>query len=508
VSEVSNSQVQVVAGQYSDQLWRLNNLYHIINKEGKKVLFKMNGSQERLYHDLWYRIAILKARQRGFTTFLDIFALDTCMWNPNFTAGVIAHNLKDANKIFRTKVKFPYENLEPQIRAMRPIVVDRADEWEFDNGSVISVSTSFRSGTVNFLHVSEMGKIAAKQPEKAVEIVTGAFEAVPLKGMIAVESTAEGRSGKFYDIVTEARKLQDAKKKLTPLDFDFFFEPWWKNSEYKLDATGLVINPRLQKYFEELATKHGIKLTPKQKAWYIAKERTLGGDMKREYPSTPNEAFEASIEGAYFSEQMAKARRDGRITKVPHKDGYLVTTWWDIGRDTTSIWFTQDIGMTVHVIDYYQNAGEGLSHYKKILDERAEEHGYRYGPCMWPHDMGNEDWGTEKTRVQAAQEKGMKGEVLPRMASKEDGIEAGRDFFSVCIFDEQKCSDGLDGLDGYRKQWDERLGTWKDKPLHDWASHPADAFQQLALYHEFTQHEVVTAAKARAVTVNSSKGWT
>lgn len=490
----------------SDQLWRLNNLYYIIDKAGKRVLFKMNDSQLRLYHAMWYRTTILKARQRGFTTFLDIFGLDSCLFNSDFMTGIIAHRLPDAQKIFRTKVKYPYDNLPDALK--RPIKVERAGEWEFDNGSMISVSTSYRSGTLQFLHVSEMGKIAARDPAKAIEIVTGAFEAVPIDGMIAVESTAEGRAGKFFDIVEQARKLEDSGKKPNKLDFTFFFEPWWRNDEYQLDDPDIVINARMTKYFNDLSRDHKIDLTPEQEAWYISKEKTLGEDMKREYPSTPDEAFEASMEGAYFRHQMAKTRRDGRITKVPHLDGRLVTTWWDIGRDTTSIWFTQDDGMYVNVIDYYQEAGHGLPHYKKILDERTETLGYRYGNCKWPHDMGNEDWGDETTKEAKAKDLGMQGDVLPRMNTKADGIEAGRDFFTRCRFDEEKCSDGLDGLDAYRKQWDDNYGVWKEQPLHDWASHPADAYQQMALYHSFSEGIQQTRPTAKAVVTKSSGGWT
>jgi hypothetical protein len=506
VNAANEQNIKIAQETLGDQLWRLNNLYYIIDKAGQRVKFIMNDSQQRLYNEMWYRTTILKARQRGFTTFLDIFALDSTLFNDNYMAGIIAHNLPDAQKIFRTKVKYPYDNLPDWARM--PIKVERAGEWEFENGSMISVSTSYRSGTLQFLHVSEMGKIAAKYPEKAVEIVTGAFEAVPIDGMIMIESTAEGRAGKFFDIVEASRKLADSGKKPNKLDFTFFFEPWWRNNEYQLDDPDIVINARMNKYFNDLSRDHKIELSPEQETWYVSKERTLGDDMKREYPSTPDEAFEASMEGAYFRHEMAKTRRDGRITKVPHLEGRLVTTWWDIGRDTTSIWFTQDDGMYVNVINYYQNAGHGLPHYKRMLDELKEELGYRYGPCKWPHDMGNEDWGDETTKEVKANNLGMTGDVLPRMNTKEDGIEAGRDFFTRCRFDEEKCSDGIDGLDSYRKQWDDNYGVWKDQPLHDWASHPADAYQQLALYHTFNDGITRKNPAARAVVTKPAGGWT
>jgi len=185
------------AGQYSDQLWRLNNLYYIIDKSGKKVRFVLNESQHKLYTEMWYRNIILKARQRGYTTFIGIFALDSCIFNPNFSAGIIAHNMEDSKKIFRTKVKYPYEHLPEGIREAVTANNDRSGEYVFSNDSSISVSTSYRSGTLQILHVSEYGKIACKYPDKAKEIKTGAFEAVPKEGIILVESTAEGQGGDF-----------------------------------------------------------------------------------------------------------------------------------------------------------------------------------------------------------------------------------------------------------------------------------------------------------------------
>ena len=112
-----NASVSALKDQYEDQLWRLNNIYWIVDKSGKRVPFRLNSSQENMYHEMHYRNVVLKARQRGFTTFLDIFGLDSCVFNPDFAAGIIAHNLNDVEKIFRTKVKFPYENLPEGIRS-------------------------------------------------------------------------------------------------------------------------------------------------------------------------------------------------------------------------------------------------------------------------------------------------------------------------------------------------------------------------------------------------------
>jgi len=138
----------------SDWQWRLDNLYFIIDKNGKRVLFKMNDAQRELFDDMHYRNIILKARQLGFTTFVMIFMLDAALFNDNTRCAVIAHNKDDASRLFREKIKFAYDNLAKTIREMMPAKSDRAGEMVFNNGSSITVGTSFRGGTLKYLHIS------------------------------------------------------------------------------------------------------------------------------------------------------------------------------------------------------------------------------------------------------------------------------------------------------------------------------------------------------------------
>ena len=132
---------------------------------------------------------------------------------------------------------------------------------------------------------------------------------------IVVESTAEGQDGHFFELCQEAQKAQLQGRGLTALDFKFHFAPWWTSPEYVMDAD-VVITDEMVDYFDSLAAK-GIRLTREQKAWYVKKEQQQGEAMKREFPSTPEEAFEASIEGAYLAKQMAQVRKEGRICRIP-----------------------------------------------------------------------------------------------------------------------------------------------------------------------------------------------
>jgi hypothetical protein len=465
--------------QFSDWRWRLNNLYFITDKRGHRVRFEMNWAQDRLFTEMHYQNVILKARQLGFTTFIQIFMLDAAVFNSNIRAGTIAHTLLDAQTIFRDKVKYPYDQLPDQIRGSVPVIKDSATELMLGNNSSIRVGTSLRSGTLQYLHVSEYGKLCAKYPEKAREVRTGALNTIQAGQIVFIESTAEGQEGDFYRVCQEAQTKARTGARLTPLDFKFHFVPWWENPEYELDPADVVIPEPYAVYFRKLA-EGGIVLSPAKQAWYVKKAESQLGDMKREYPSTAEEAFEASIEGAYYADQLATAELQGRIGIFPAVDGVPVETAWDIGiGDYTSIWLFQRIGARFRFIGYIQNSGEGLPYYVTHLKGRK----HAYSGHYWPHDGVVDEWGSGKSRIEQATELKMKVEIVPRMGV-DDGINAARAVFAHCEFDEAGCSEGLKALRSYRKDWDEERATWKDKPRHDWASHGADAFRTFATQYK------------------------
>lgn len=466
---------------FGDRTWRLNNLYWIVDKSGSPRQFIMNRAQRRLLRAMHNRNVILKARQLGFSTFIQIFMLDTVLWNSHQAGGVIAQDKDSAEDIFTNKVKFAFERLPQALQDHLAPGQDSVRKLVFANGSSLTVGTSMRSGTLQMLHVSEMGKIAARYPDKAREIVTGSFEAVPLDGIVWVESTAEGREGAFYDLVKRARDFQASGRPLGPLDWAFHFFPWWEEPSYRADPEQAQIHPPLRDYFEELRDKHGIELTPEQRAWYALKERDLGEDMKREHPSHPDEAFEQAIIGAYYATQFRNLRQERRITTVPHSPELNVHTAWDLGMsDSTAIWFVQVHGREVRVIDYLEDSGEGIAHYAEELKRRAEHRKYRYGRHFAPHDINVRELGSGVSRIEVALEHGIRFEVVPRVESQAEGVQAVRQFLPMCWFDEEKTGEGVKALEHYRKQWDERLGTYKSQPLHDWASHGAKAFETLA----------------------------
>lgn len=465
-----------------DRKWRINHLYYIKNNQGERIKFKMNWAQEQLFDNLWYLNIILKARQLGITTFACILFLDDVIFN-GYDAGLIAHTLQDATKIFDTKVKYAWDNLPETIKRNFTLNIDSARELKFKQGKIessIYVGTSLRSQTVQRLHISELGSIDQKYPGKSEEIRSGALNTVHKGQVVIMESTARGQTGNFYDFCREALDNKKSKTELTEMDYKIFFFPWWKHPEYKLEGK-ITITRELQDYFEKLEKSEGIILTREQKQWYFKKKQQQKDSMKSEFPSTPAEAFQANIEGAYFGKQMDKVMEEGRIMRVPYDSKLNVDTWWDLGvekrrSDATAIVFTQQHGIEIRIIDYYGNTGEGLAHYKKVLDEKQ----YSYGTHNAPHDIEVKELGTGKTRLEIARSLGIRFRVLPRLGFL-DGIEATRTMLSRCWFDEEKTSHLIKALKAFRKEWDDKLGKFKDTPLKDWSSDIADAVRMCAI---------------------------
>jgi hypothetical protein len=469
----------------ADPWWRISNLYWIVNKDGKPEPFKPNEEQAEFYHSLHNRNAILKARQLGFSTLMQLMGLDQCLFNDNFTANVIADTLPNAGKLFR-KATFAYDKLPAAIRQAVPLKSKSASEMLFANGSSFSVGTSARGGTVQLLHVSEMGKIAKKYPEKAREIVTGAFEAVPLDGVIVVESTAEGNGGEFFDICDAALKKRQEKSELTAMDYRIHFFPWFGRAEYAINAGGVRMSPTDEKYFREIEAKTGQKFTADQKAWWIKKRETLKRDMKREYPATPQEAFEQAVEGAIYGDEMTFMREHGRIVELPIDPLEPVNTFWDLGsNDHTAIWLHQQVGQWHHFIGYMHETHVGLRKWWQRLEDFKTEHGFeRWGKHWLPHDGNAERQGeeiesaysilTNKVNVKNV-------EIVPRISDLATGIDLTRSEMTkgarICSV---KCMDGIKCLDSYQYVWDEKKGMWSAEPWHNWASNGADAFRQWA----------------------------
>ena len=474
--------------QFLDPIWRISNLYSIVDKRGKQVPFRPNQQQLEFLLSLHGWDIILKARQLGFTTLAGVVGVDECVFNPNWTCEVISHTEKAAKKILRNQVKFPFNSLPDAIKNEVHPVSDSADTLALSNGSRFSVSTSSRGGTLQRLHVSEFGKICARSPERADEIISGAIPAAE-NGHITIESTAEGQDGHFYSLTQKALSKMRSGAILTTKDFKAHFYPWWEAQEYRMDPTGVFIPKRYDLYFDKLEREVGQEIDKEQRAWWVKQEEIQGALMKREYPATPEEAFEQALDGAYFERQLAHAETRGSIGRFPVDPRYHVNTFWDLGRnDLNAIWFHQFVDGRNRFVGYYENSGEHISHYIMMMNDWQDQYGCRWGDHYWPHDGKREDLFLESGRLGEVEKMGLSPQIVSRVGNKLEAIEAARTMFPSCDFDES-CELGVKRLKHYRKEWDDKRGVWKDRPKHDANSNGADAFMTFATGFEQPSHE-------------------
>jgi len=312
--------------------WRMKNLYWLITKSGKKEVFVMNRAQQHFFDtylskpgEIYHRHIVLKARQLGFTTLIDLFILDEILFNPNKEAIVIAHKQGDAIEIFDKKIDYAMRNMAEDVKgayfkiqrnSARKIQVIREYGPETGGTSSISVSTSGRSGTYNYVHISEFAKLCVDFPKRALEVETGTFPTVPFDGFIFIESTAEGAAGRFYELFQEN---WGNREKITQTLSRVQFMPHFYNWQYD--------DVEMAKIEEDIPTsammeceinweeyKLNNNLNDREITYYYMKWLQFGGKngvdtikkLNQEYPTTPEEAF-LSTGQTYFPTAKASA---------------------------------------------------------------------------------------------------------------------------------------------------------------------------------------------------------
>jgi hypothetical protein len=479
----------------TDIEWRFDNLYYIINKDGKKVVFKRNPSQMDLWLNRWYWNIILKDRQRGFSTLIAMIMADTVFWNKNQKCGIIDITLKDAMRKLG-KIKYAYDNLPEDIKEKNPLITDSKQELVWKNGSSVYCGTSHRGDTLQILHISEFGKISARTPEQAREIVTGAINTLKIGQTLFIESTAEGKSGRFYEYCQKAQDMMLSKAKLTKQSFKFFFYGWWEDgNDNEMNPEGVTISKDNEKYFKNLERKVNITLSESKKAFYQIKSDTMKGDMCREYPGTPAEAFDASIEGAYLASKIKELRKKGQISRFVHDPASPVNTSWDVGlSDNMSIWLHQYVENQHRFIGYLSGTDEDIPFYWDVIQKLN----YTLGNLFLPHDgetrrLGSAESATEKPKTMKIILENLGAQnvkIVPRTPSKIISIQETRLFLPQCFISTacesqpdwsketaDKYKGGITCLENYRREWDKKNGCWRDKPVSDWAGHGYDSFE-------------------------------
>lgn len=490
---------EALQAQLADPEWRIDNLYRVIDKYGQVVQFERNAPQRRLAADLHYLNLILKARQLGFSTLILLLALDRCLFNTNFSAGLVADTEANAQDLLN-RIEFAYEGLPEALRRAVPVKNRNLSLMEFENGSSVRVGVSLRSKTLNFVHVSEYGKICARNPEKAREILTGTLNTFARKQLGFIESTAEGRSGDFYNKCQNGLRRQAEGRKPGLMDWKVHFFPWMEDEAYTLsrDEFGRKFRPDEVAYFEKLLAE-GIRLERPQMRWYASKWTEQGDDMMREYPTTPEEAFASTKDGAYFGKQVRALRARKEVGDFPFEPRTPVNTFWDLGiDDSTAIWLHQEIAGRHCFIEYFESSGEGLSFYLAWLERWRAQRGAVFGRHFGPHDLDHRRMGENVyTLRRAAADAGYLFTVVPKTSNKLSSIERARGLLPKCRFAMPGCEKGLEHLESYSRDWNERDGVWRTHPRHDEHSHCADAFMTFADGYRQKPEEDLNAPKVK-----------
>ena len=477
------------------KLWRMNNIYSIINKHGDTVPFVMNRAQLVVYSYVLQhpRLIILKSRQQGISTFWLLSYFDDTIFRANFNSGLMAQGKDEAGTLLE-RIKFAWDHLDDDLKALMGIKIQKNNSSEFtmSNGSTLFIRTSFRSATLQRLHISELGKIANKYPERAKETKTGTLQALAPGNIGVIESTAEGDN--MFKTMWDAAVVQYAGRNIATKDFLPVFLSWIDDPDCVEDQEQYPDEEEAL-YFERLEKELDVKLTQRQRNFWIMQHRELEGYIHQEYPATPNEAFTAAKDGTYWAKRFVEnVVRRGQIKKRAelydkNLDTYIVI---DSGRsDYFVMLFFQVWRGTVRIVHEYYANGEWIGFYVDMAKEIADEYGYNVVHWYLPHDLGVVDitQHENKSREEVINDLGVTNTTILEKNNLREGIENVRQFFpniwlaEECTYIEQCCLN-------YTKEWDPLREIWKEEPKKGKWCHGADTVRYMVQTVEFhlTEH--------------------
>jgi hypothetical protein len=493
---------EVIKQKCADKSWRMRHLYLILPEDAKAggvIPLTLRAEQETFMAERHTRNFVPKARKLGMSTFIVIDYLDECLWNKDTHCAHVDFREDDAAKklaIAKLAWERGLEHPNPAIAEIWKVLHakltltksnDSCLAWS--NGSKQEAGMSFMGGTPRRLHISEFGPLASQRPEAAQKVKQGSFNAVPLSGIIDIETTMEGGPiGECYDIF----KLgMDARgRDLTALDWKIHFFPWYNHPSYVLPGHA----PRkreTESYFRELKQKTGVSVPLDRQAWYEIKAAEQKESMFTQFPSTAEECVRSTTKDPIYPEITA-LRLQGRVKDFGYERNLPLFTSWDLGvSDFTSGWVFQPSGRDMLVLAWWEGEGQGAAGLADVIRGWEQMFGRKFAMHFLPHDANIRDKGSGRTYVDQLAAAGIPRHcirIVPRTPDVWAGINDVRDLLPKCWFhartDEPRKSlegkdlpSGLQCLEGYRKQPPTPGGVLRPMPLHDACSHSADAFR-------------------------------
>jgi len=464
-----------------NKLWRLNNLYRIVDKNGSSVPFKLNDVQKVVALDKHKRKLILKARQLGMSTYAVLDLLDDVLFNENLAGGIVSYSLEHAQHIFKRIIGHALDTMLPELKPLVGIVTQSAREITFTNGSFLRVDTSLRGGSYQSILVSEFGKTCARSPQKAEEVITGTLQTVGINGKIVIESTGEGNSGYFAEMVQNA--VIRGNDNLSDLEYCLYFFSWNKEKAYRTSQE-ISYDIELTDYFDKLEKELDITIDQQQRYWYAQQKKVLGEKITQEFPSTPQEAFLSNSDAYYYATYIEAAYNSNRCLHTSLYDALLpVYVAMDIGvNDLTVMIFFQIAHGEIRIIDYYEDNNKGVDFYAHFL---LQDKKYLYNTIYLPHDSKQRskiDAGNTYERDFRRLFSGVntKFHVLER-SDVNLGISHAKLKFERCVFAINRVKPLIEHLGKYRKKWSQAQGRYLDEPMPSSCDHAADAFRYLCM---------------------------
>lgn len=511
-----------------DFRWRFTHLYWIKPaKNMPEMLFEPRVEQwevlELLYVHGHTRLAILKARQLGFSTLLALICLDWLLFRPGVNIAIVDKKAGDAHKKLE-KIRFAWERLPYDVRDQYRVDIDNQSTMQIrlkvqgDTRRRIEAGESARGDTNQLLWISEWGPIQKEDPTRSDKIADGDCPSAE-KGVIIVETTWRGgKSGRLYDDVVEPGQKITAKYR-TRKDWKILFYPWYLDKTLVFEGDPAQIDSNCYRYLKGVEKKAKMRFTKGQALWYYKICWPKREKRYEEYPSLLEEIFMSPEPGAIFLEEMAAMVADGRIRRCPVMKGFRVWACFDIGRDDANpIVFIQVVNGEIRVVDYYCNNKESIPHYADYLTAWMGRHGVANLRVVLPHDGGKTSYNDGLKRSEKFAECGHPDAiVINRIPRLWDGIDMVRDVMPYVVFDDERCNRTIehavgkkfpslvDCMNRYRSIEIKDGKNSSREPIHDMYSHGTSALRTFCEGWQ-TGRIVVHSSPRRKIRVQSGPG--
>ena len=472
---------EVVEKYLPDKLWRINNLYKIVDKYGKLSTFNMNYPQHIFMSKILKhpKNLILKSRQTGISTFSTLYLFDDTTFKSNFTGGIMSLGINESKELLK-KIKVMHKYLDNSIKEALnlKITTDNTEEFTYAHDSSIIIRVSFRSFTLHGLLVSELAKLSKKFPDRAEEIISGSLQAVAMGNFCTVESTAE------YDSLFQELwgKYAGYTGKLTPKDFNTVFISMKDDPDCSIDVPQ-EITDKDKIYFDKLAGL-GYPLSENQKNFWIAEKRELGERVYQEYPCTPDEAFQKENDGCFYARLFnTHIVKKNRIVSDLYNPKIALQCATDLGvRDYTVLVFFQYYNGEYRILRDFMDTNKPISYFSNVIRsilrtdlKSPYEEVTNLDYLILPHDGKKYEQTSGLTRKEAFIRDGFNPvRTLPRPPSFIEDLEKVRQAIPKIIID-KKANHSIEMFLKYTKIKDKATGLWRPQPKKDRHDHVADA---------------------------------